>query len=84
MKKRRKREVGKGEDREKESKMQTKTTGGATCAPLTEENNLGERTVLAGDVHDTPEAFVFLSILCSFPIFFSECYKMLNAFCAVA
>lgn len=32
-----------------------KTMGGATCAPQTMENNIGEKTVLAGDVHDIPK-----------------------------
>lgn len=35
-----------------------KKMGGATCAPQTEENNIGERTVLAGEVHDTPRAYL--------------------------
>lgn len=37
--------------------------GGATCAPQTEENNIGEKTVLARDVLDTPRAYVLF--LCS-------------------
>ena len=65
-----------------------KTMGEATHAPQTVEDNIGEKMVLAGNVHDTPraypEAFVFfLSVLCRFLICFSKCFKMLKAFIAV-